>query len=845
MRKSKLLITLVSFVLFGILNVVALSCLAMAEQNVPLVAGNLPAAIPSERVDAEVARLSDVQVREELLARLHHEAQARDETELIVPTFSERVREKVFLMGENLRTIAAAVPKTGGELFRALALPSDGRGFLGFLGLVGSLLLMIGAGLLAEWIFRRRVRPAISNVPDSESIGLLNKVALNILHAILRSLNVLAFAAGSILILVLLHETDSPPRLFLSLILEAIIAARIVFLVAIFFLAPHNQNLRLMRLGDATTSQVYNWIKATVIVGLITRILYEMVAKAHGDEGVILLLATIKESVLGILIIAAILYFKNTVALTIRENAPDPDNPSSLRLMFANLWHLAAILYFLLVSAYWVLRLWVTGQPSPGFTYVGSLIIIPLYFLLDELVQLLFRRISEEKKNDVQVPSDVTKADVQDDKTPSFQNGEQKGDDSIIPFAAIKQKLPVARRVVRLVIAFVLVTFLLNLRGISLPLGEAVTRAALEIFFTLLAVHLIWELIKSYIERRLQTVPEGKDSGGSLARTKTLLPLFKKTVGVFLFVVTFLIVLSSLGLNIGPMLAGASIFGLAIGLGSQSLVKDIVAGVFFLMDDTFRVGDYVRMDDREGYVEKMSLRTISLRHFLGSLNVVPYGNINSVINFTRGPMTVKYKIPLPLGTDPALVKKVVKEVNKTIMADPEMGPNMLQPLKSQGCKGIQDSVMQFGIKFTAKPGTQFKIKRESLELLRKALAEKGIDFACRSVKVDLSNFPGLGKTLAPEQVAQMLKPDMPSNTDVEGSADVHDGKEMIAEAKGEPKRLESPGAARSVSKTSDATVQPFSHEQLLLIEAAVAATVTLLDDDDHLRAGKKKKKVRK
>ncbi|TVQ96898.1 MAG: hypothetical protein EA399_14790 [Desulfovibrionales bacterium] len=364
---SRLLFSLVLLFFVCFLGVVAPSSLAMAEQNVPVAAGSLPAEIPAERVDAEVARLSDVQVREELLARLRQEAQARDETELIVPTFSERVREKVYLMGENLRTIAAAVPKTGGELFRALALATDGRGFLGFLGLMGSLLLMIGAGLLAEWVFRRKVRPAISNVPESESRGLLNKVALNILHTILRSLNVLAFAVGSILILVLLHVSDSPPRLFLSLILEAIIAARIVFLVAGFFLAPHHQNLRLMRLGDATTSQVYNWIRATVIAGLTTRILYEMVAKAHGDDGVILLLATIKESVLGILIIAAILYFKNTVAQTIRENAPDPGNPTPLRLMFANLWHLGQFSIFS-----WSLRTGFFAFGSPASQVPGS-----------------------------------------------------------------------------------------------------------------------------------------------------------------------------------------------------------------------------------------------------------------------------------------------------------------------------------------------------------------------------------------------------------------------------------------------------------------------------------------
>ena len=839
MGKPSYLFTFALFVLLSALAFAKSSGLAMAEPNGSMSAETLLSGNPAEQIDAEVARLSDVQVREELLARLHQEAQARNEAERIVPTFSERARDKVFLIGENLRTIAAAVPKTGAELFRAAAQATDGRGFLGFLGLVGSLLLMISAGFLAEWLFRRRVRPGIKKVPDSERIGLLNKVALNILHTILRSLNVLAFAVGSVLILALLHETDSPPRLFLSLVLEAIIAARIGFLAAVFFLAPHRPNLRLMRLDDAAASQVYTWAKVIIISALSTRILYEFVAAAHGDAGVVLLLATVKESILGTLIIAAILYFKNRVAQSIRENAPDPGNPTTLRLMFANLWHLLAIFYFLLVTIYWIIRLWVTGQPSPGLTYIGSLIIIPLYFLLDELVHVLFKRFFDEKKDDARVPADVSKSDVQGDETASAQDSEHQGEDSIIPLDALKQKLPVVRRVVRLVIVLLLVVFFLKLRGISLPLGEAVTRAALEIFFTLLTVHLIWEVIKSYVERRLQEVPEGIDAGGSLARSKTLLPLFKKTIGAFLFVVTFLIVLSSLGLNIGPMLAGAGIFGLAIGLGSQSLVKDIVAGVFFLMDDTFRVGDYVNMDGKEGYVEKMSLRTISVRHFLGSLNVVPYGGINSVTNFTRGPMTVKYRIPLPLGTDPKLVKKVVKEVNKTIEADPEMGPNLLQPLKSQGCKEVLDSVMQFGIKFTAKPGTQFRIKRESLDRLRRALAEKGIDFACRSVKVDLSNFPGLEKSADPEQMAQVPKPEMPSGA---GGADADDGREMVAEAQGGPEGLDGPQAAQPAPKSSEAVMQSLTPEQLLLIEAAVAATVTFLDNDDELQKGKKAKR---
>ena len=144
--------------------------------------------------------------------------------------------------------------------------------------------------------------------------------------------------------------------------------------------------------------------------------------------------------------------------------------------------------------------------------------------------------------------------------------------------------------------------------------------------------------------------------------------------------------------------------------------------------------------------------------------------------------------------------------------------------------------MQFGIKFTAKPGTQFRIKRESLDRLRKALAEKGIEFACRAVKIDLGDLSklGLANPSPSEPAVQEPKQDLPSSTDDQGGAVAQDGSSPST-------TVPTPAAQTSDQKAR----QRLSPDQLMLIEAAAAAAVALLDEDDQLQAGKKRKKARK
>ena len=126
---------------------------------------------------------------------------------------------------------------------------------------------------------------------------------------------------------------------------------------------------------------------------------------------------------------------------------------------------------------------------------------------------------------------------------------------------------------------------------------------------------------------------------------------------VTLMVMVSLSILTSLGVNIAPILAGAGVLGIAIGFGAQSLVKDVVSGIFFLVDDAFRVGEYVEIDQLRGTVERISIRSLQIRHHRGAVHTLPFGELKSLTNYSRDWVIMKLEFRVPFETDMKLVKK--------------------------------------------------------------------------------------------------------------------------------------------------------------------------------------------
>ena len=198
-----------------------------------------------------------------------------------------------------------------------------------------------------------------------------------------------------------------------------------------------------------------------------------------------------------------------------------------------------------------------------------------------------------------------------------------------------------------------------------------------------------------------------------------------------------MIVLSSLGVDIGPLIAGAGVVGIAIGFGAQSLVRDIVSGMFFLMDDAFRLGEYVDIGDVKGTVEGITVRSLVLRHNRGPLHTVPFGEIRHLTNYSRDWAIMKLAFRVSYDTDVNKVKKIFKKIGADLMAHEELGDFFIEPLKSQGVLAMEDSAMIVRAKFMAHPGKQFQIRKEVYARVQAAFKEAGIAFAHRRVMVDL------------------------------------------------------------------------------------------------------------
>lgn len=270
-------------------------------------------------------------------------------------------------------------------------------------------------------------------------------------------------------------------------------------------------------------------------------------------------------------------------------------------------------------------------------------------------------------------------------------------------------------------------------------LGARIAGALFDIIVTLTLASALWGLVRTALRQGVvQTEAGGGEAGsaGAASRLQTLLPLFGNVLLVAITVIAALVVLSSLGVSIAPLIAGAGVVGIALGFGAQTLVRDLLSGAFLLLEDAFRVGEYVDVGSAKGTVENISLRYLRLRHHLGHINTMPFGEIKTLTNFSRDWAIMKLELRVPYATDLEKVRKIVKSVGQELLAHPELGPNFLQPLKSQGVHRMDDSAFIIRVKFMAKPGEQFVLRREVFRSIQRAFSAEGIEFAPRRVIVD-------------------------------------------------------------------------------------------------------------
>lgn len=264
---------------------------------------------------------------------------------------------------------------------------------------------------------------------------------------------------------------------------------------------------------------------------------------------------------------------------------------------------------------------------------------------------------------------------------------------------------------------------------------------------TLFAGYVAWRGLYYWTEERLRT---------AASRLTTVLPMLRMLAGIAILVITVLLALSQLGVEITPLLAGAGVVGLAVSFGAQTLIKDIITGAFFLVDDAFRVGEYIVSGTYRGTVDAITLRSVKLRHHKGSVYWVSFGELRAIQNMSRDWVIDEFSIGITYDSNIEKARSLIKEIGITLAADPGHAPHIIEPLEMLGVDRFGDFAVEIGVRMKTRPFEQFVIRRKANAMIKKAFDENGVMFAFPTVQV-AGNSDGGGSAAAARQALALAQ----------------------------------------------------------------------------------------
>ncbi|WP_207761890.1 mechanosensitive ion channel family protein [Arboricoccus pini] len=635
-----------------------------------------------------------------------HQVSSQNSEEMMLEFYSRRLREVLASYDGLSETVSHALRNPRGEAMNAPP------------GAFIATIVVIALASIAGSIIMRRWLNAILRRRHPNLRGFR-------LRAVLLASTIAAIASYALLIVLpylVLHPGNPAAPIALELLLRQGITFWIVIALTGMTLAPNEPTLRLLPVDDRTAEVLSRAITVTMALILI-------------PSGFLLLLWHVGlplNSALALWLPASALPFLYLLAFLIAHRK---DVVPKLLARFGMLHHdgVAATLIPLGIGAYLV-AIWLLvvdaslkGHAAAVPLAIASfaiLLAIPLAGRLINYLLLTFFMRAEMQQTEAAATGRAAHVELPD---------------AAASQPALSAEMHVAKLmravwIMLILLGILVVAYIWGFDPARMGLADYGLRIFANVGIVILLGYVGWALIQRWIDRRLELASRDMDSSRA-QRMQTLLPLFRNFLRIALTAIVLMIVLSSLGIEIGPLLAGAGVVGIAIGLGAQQTIADILAGVFFLFEDSFRMGDYVEVGNIRGTVEGISLRSLKLRHQRGMLHTLPFGQIKSLTNYMRDWSLMRLEFRLPVGTDLDLVRRLVKRVGEELAADPEMGPDFIQPPKSQGVRNIEGNVLVVGVKYITRPGRQFVIRRQAYQRILAAFEANGIELMGSGVVV--------------------------------------------------------------------------------------------------------------
>ena len=581
---------------------------------------------------------------------------------------------------------------------------------------------IVGAGvavdqlLVAVILSWRRTRP-----PEAKPAPLALAMAVT-LRTLADLVPVAAFAAAA-WGTALLFRLTGPEKVAAPRAIAAYASVRRVMVAARLLASPRQPSLRLLPMDDETAEYLVIWLRRLAGFGVFGWFAVEAARLLGLPSGVHQFGLKSLGLAVATMLVIFILQNRATVADWLRKPPSNPlfgDRLQVLKARLADVWHVLAVLYVAGVTLVWAL------QVRGGFEFLlRATILTAVILTLSAAVSALLRRAIDR----------------------GFSISPETRDRFPLLEARANRYLPILHLVLRGAVGLLTLLALAQAWGMDILAalasdgGKRVLSSGVSIAVVLVAALVVWELVHGAIERYLTaTDPDGNARARS-SRARTLLPLARNAVFLVLLVLVSLIVLSELGVNIAPLLAGAGVVGIAVGFGSQKLVQDIITGAFILFEDTIAVGDAVKVGEHSGAVEAMSIRAIRLRDAQGSVHTIPFSAVTTVVNLTKGFSYAVIDVGVSYSEDTDRVAAVLAEIGTEMQAEPRWAAAIVEPLEVLGVERFDASAVVIRARIKTDPDEKWPALREFNRRMKKRFDAEGIEMPFPQTTVWFGNKP--------------------------------------------------------------------------------------------------------
>jgi small conductance mechanosensitive channel len=636
--------------------------------------------------------------------------------------------------------------------FRAGMADPETRRF--WFAITEKLVIILAAALTADWLVRAgcdRLRRASLRWQGPRWYA---RAALLLVRLLLDLLPPLAFAGVALAMLPFVHARDVTTGVTTTAI-QAVLMARLLIVAArTLLITPRELAWKFPPISEESATYLFIWTRRFVNLSVYGFSIGDAVAVLDVPDPVVETLDKLVALLVTLLAIVFVIQNRQPVAhwLRPRRGEPVPETDVSgdaeagdaatdgatpiamltprhpfvdfLRHRIADIWHGLAVTY--IIGIYLVYALKIEGGFS--FLFRASLLTIAAV----AVARLAIQGVRQIAKRGFAVPEDMAR------RYPTLE-------------ARANRYVPILTTVVIIAIRlFVLVT-LFEIWGIraygwfNSTLGEQVTGKLFDIGVIVVVAFLVWEAMNAAIDRYLESVgPDGTRIARS-ARMRTLLPLLRNAGFFVLLLIAGLLVFSELGINIAPLLAGAGVVGLAVGFGSQALVKDIITGLFMVIENTIAVGDLVDLGGRAGIVEAITIRTIRLRDIEGAVHTIPFSDVSTVKNRSKEFAHHMIALTVARGTDIEKTLGIMQSVGDALKEDATVGPLMLTSIDLWGISAFDSNGITLQGRIKTLPLKNSAVGAEYYRRLDLALTEAGI--ALPSSQRIISFGEGVGEML--------------------------------------------------------------------------------------------------